>query len=364
MKIPWWTVQTAGTELNRLKEVLDSGYVNEGEVAAEFERQLREFFNVDNVVVTTSGTAALFLALKGAGIKHGDVVAVPNLTFIATASAVKLAGGEVLLLDVDPMTMTVSNEEVLRAKRSGAKAIIPVHVSGRSAWNEELRKLMYEGEMVVIEDAAEAMGSKDPHSGEYLGTMGFAGIFSFSPNKIVTTGQGGALLSNSMVVANLARTIKDQGRPTRGTGGADRHDFEGYNFKFTNLQSAVGLSQFELLEKRIEFLTELFVSYRASIVDCDHQRLLNFNTNRGEFPLWPEMAFEEKQLAVDKLELRGIGYRDIWHPLSTQKPYFSSRPFPNSTMLSKNSIWLPSSFLLTNEQIDMISNTLKCELCK
>jgi perosamine synthetase len=364
MSIPWWTVQTVGTELDNLKLVLDSGYLNEGEVATNFENRLSEIFGVSNVVVTTSGTAALFLALKSAGIRQGDLVGVPNLTFIATASAVKLAGGEVLLLDVDPVSMTVSNDEILRAKRSGVKAIIPVHVSGRSAWNEELRQVLSENEITVIEDAAEAMGSKDPTTGKHLGTIGHAGIFSFSPNKVITTGQGGALLTNDDLLAGNARSLKDQGRPVRGTGGADRHDLEGYNFKFTNIQSAVGISQLEDLEKRIIFLTELYNSYRKAIFDCEHQRLLPFSTKAGEFPLWPEINFKNKKEALNKLDKAGIGYREIWHPISTQKPYFSTSKFPNSTALSESTIWLPSSFQLSSDQVATITKTLECEICR
>lgn len=363
MSIPWWTVQTAGSELNNLKLVLESGYFNEGEVATNFEMRLAEIFGVTNVVVTTSGTAALFLALKSAGIQQGDLVGVPNLTFIATASAVKLAGGEVFLLDVDLVTMTVSNEEILRAKRSGVKAIIPVHVSGRSAWNEELHQVLSENEIIIIEDAAEAMGSKDPTTGRHLGTIGHSGIFSFSPNKIITTGQGGALLTNNESFAKTARSLKDQGRPTRGTGGADRHDLEGYNFKFTNLQSAIGVSQLEVLDNRIKFLTDLYDTYRSTIFDCVHQRLLSFCTQKGEFPLWPEMYFENKKKALAKLEEVGIGYREIWHPISTQLPYLSTHKFPNSTALSDKTVWLPSSFLLSNSQIEIITKTLECEIC-
>ena len=363
MSIPWWTVQSAGSELENLRKVLDSGYLNEGEVAANLEMLLAKVFEVDDIVVTTSGTAALFLALKAVGIKQGDLVAVPNLTFIATASAVKLAGGEVMLLDVDPDTMTVANEEVLRAKNSGVKAIIPVHVSGRSAWNDELRQLLFENEIPIIEDAAEAMGSKDPATGQFLGTIGAAGIFSFSPNKIITTGQGGALLTNNKAFAQSARSLKDQGRPVRGTGGADRHDFEGYNFKFTNLQSAVGISQLEVLSKRMKYLTDLYDLYRNLISDCEHQRLLLFNTSLGEFPLWPEMTFKDKKKTLLKFQSAKIGYREIWHPISTQKPYYSDHNFPNSEKLSENTIWLPSSFLLTEEQIGVVATTLRCDIC-
>ena len=139
---------------------------------------------------------------------------------------------------------------------------------------------------------------------------------------------------------------------------------EGYNFKFTNIQSAIGISQLEDLEKRIMFLTDLYDSYRKAIYDCEHQRLLPFSTKAGEFPLWPEISFKNKKEALNKLDEAGIGYREIWHPISTQKPYFSTHPFPNSTALSESTIWLPSSFQLSSDQVTTITKTLECEICQ
>jgi dTDP-4-amino-4,6-dideoxygalactose transaminase len=363
-EIPWWNVVSTGLEIDGLTKVIESDYYNEGNVTLDFEQKLSKDFDNSSVITATSGTSALFLALRSLGIGHGDLVAVPNLTFIATATAVTLSGAKVVLMDVDPLRMTASEKEILRVEKLGVKAIIPVHVSGRSAWNNELRRISEEGHVFIVEDAAEAMGSKDPISGKYLGTIGDAGIFSFSPNKIITTGQGGAVLTNNIEIADKVRRLKDQGRPARGTGGADRHDYEGYNFKFTNLQSAVGIAQMSALQSRRKFLSELFSSYRNAIEDCEHQRLLPFDVNRGEFPLWPEISFKDKSSIKSKFESRRIGYRDIWLPIHTQKPYLSSDSFLNSIHLSQTTMWLPSSFKLTNDQIKEIIDTLNCEVCR
>jgi dTDP-4-amino-4,6-dideoxygalactose transaminase len=362
-EIPWWNVVSTGLEIGGLTKVIESEYYNEGNVTLDFEQKLSKDFDNSSVITATSGTSALFLALRSLGIGPGDLVAVPNLTFIASATAVPLCGAKVVLMDVDPLRMTASEKEVQRVEKLGVRAIIPVHVSGRSAWNNELRRIRKEGSIFIVEDAAEAMGSKDPLSGKYLGTIGNAGIFSFSPNKIITTGQGGAVITNNIEIADKVRRLKDQGRPARGTGGADRHDYEGYNFKFTNLQSAVGIAQMSALHSRRKFLSDLYSSYRKAIADCEHQRLLPFDVNKGEFPLWPEMSFKDKSSMKSKFESRGIGYRDVWLPIHTQRPYSSSDSFLNSIQLSNTTMWLPSSFKLTNEQVEDIIDTLNCEVC-
>ncbi|CAN2224261.1 WecE Predicted pyridoxal phosphate-dependent enzyme apparently involved in regulation of cell wall biogenesis [Candidatus Nanopelagicaceae bacterium] len=363
-EIPWWSVVSTGLEVEGLAKVINSGYYNEGQVTFDFEVNLSKNFDNAAVITSTSGTSALFLALRAVGVGVGDLVAIPNLTFIATATAVTLTGAKVVLMDVDPIRMTSSEGEIQRVEKLGIKAIIPVHVSGRSAWNAELRRIRDEGRIYIIEDAAEAMGCRDPETGKYLGTIGNAGIFSFSPNKIITTGQGGAVITNDEGIEVAVRRLKDQGRPVRGTGGADLHDFEGYNFKFTNIQSAVGIAQLSSLDSRRIFLSNLFTSYRASIVDCVHQRLLPFDVQKGEFPLWPEMSFKNKAAVKRKFLDLKIGFRDIWLPISTQKPYFSKDPFMNSKQMSNTTLWLPSSFNLTGEEINLITQTLICEECK
>jgi perosamine synthetase len=364
MTIPWWTVQLSGSEKKYISEVLDSNYLNEGQTNEEFENLIAKLVGVKHAITTTSGTIALFLALKAKGIGPGDVVLVPNLTFIATATAVKLTGATVQLAEVDLLDMTIQETEIQRAVDNGISAIIPVHVSGRSAWNGALRKIRNENRIPIIEDAAEAFGSKDPKTLQHLGSLGTAGIFSFSPNKIITTGQGGAIVTNEDEIMLKIRAMKDQGRPSRGTGGADLHPMEGYNFKFTNLQAAVGLAQVEQISIRIAHLTEIYNLYRKSIKDCSHVRLFPFNTDNGEFPLWPELWAREKIQIQEKLRASGIGYRNIWFPLNTQPVFKNLKEFPNSQELSSTTIWLPSSFELTPDQVLEISRLINCEICK
>ena len=188
---------------------------------------------------------------------------VPDVTFIATANAVRMTGAQPVFLDIDPKTLNMDPEKITSVITDKTKAIIPVHVSGRAADMQAILKIADQHGLTVIEDAAEAFLSM--HEGRYLGTLGRAGCLSFSPNKIITTGQGGAVLTDDDELFGRLRELKDQGRPVRGTGGDDVHYSVGYNFKFTNLQAAVGLGQLENLEQRVEKLRGIYHQYRDEL---------------------------------------------------------------------------------------------------
>lgn len=357
--IPWWDVKVEGTELGEISKVLESGFLNEGPITENLEASFSSFLNVKHTVFTTSGTIALYLALKSAGIGPGNLVAVPNLTFIATANAVKLCGAKVLLVDTDENTLNISNEALqIAIKSNHIDALVVVHVSGRSAFSKSLLKTIELNGLRVVEDAAEAFGSKDPISGKYLGTIGVAGAYSFSPNKVITSGQGGAVVTNDTDIAQKIRELKDQGRPKRGTGGADLHPGEGFNFKFTDLQAAILTSQFKSMGARLQHLRDIYSSYKKSLKINDEGRLLIFDIENGEVPLWPEYQSNDREALLSFLDAKGIGYRRIWHPISSQHHYMTANEMKNSAKSSRSVFWLPSSFNLSKTQLELISETL------
>jgi perosamine synthetase len=273
-RIPWWQPEVGAEERDRLLRVLDSNYLNEGEVTAEFERRVAALLGAPHAVATTSGTTAIFLALAGLGIGAGDEVLVPDLTFIATANAVTMAGATPVLVDVDPHTLNIDTAALARAATARTKAVVPVHVSGRAAAMAPILEAARRLRIAVVEDAAEALLSR--HAGRYLGTFGAAGCFSFSPNKTMTTGQGGIVVTGDEALAERLRALKDQGRPVRGTGGNDVHDTIGYNFKLTNLQAAVGLAQLDKLEGRVARLRDIYRLYAAGLAGTPCIRVLPF----------------------------------------------------------------------------------------
>ena len=196
-------------ERKLLLQVLDSNFLNDGEFTTRFEDKLADLLGSKHVVAVTSGTAALFLALAGNEIGPGDEVIVPDITFIATANAVVMSGAKPVLVDVDPNTLNLSPSEFKKAITSQTKAVIPVHISGRPADMPNILEIAENHGLVVIEDAAEAFSSK--LNGKCLGTFGHAGILSFSPNKTITTGQGGAILLDDDSSRGAITRIKGSG---------------------------------------------------------------------------------------------------------------------------------------------------------
>lgn len=356
--IPWWAPQIGDAELAHVIDVLESGYVNDGEITRQFERRLAELLEVKHAVAVTSGTAALFLALTAAGIKQGDEVLVPDMTFIATANAVSLTGALPVLVDVDPDTLTIDITKAKLTRRT--RAIVPVHVSGRAAPMAQILRFARQYNLSVIEDAAEALLSR--HNGQCLGTLGQAGCFSFSPNKTITTGQGGLVVCNHDTLHERLRELKDQGRRSQGTGGDDTHHALGYNFKLTNLQAALGLGQIERLEERTKKQIAIRRMYAEGLDDVKDIRLLPFNLDSGETPQWTDAICDRRDELVAHLSAHGIQTRNFWHPLHTQAPYrLADDNFPVSAAMCKKALWLPSSFTMTNEDVQLVCEQIaKC----
>jgi perosamine synthetase len=356
--IPWWSPQIAGQEYALIQEVLDSNYLNDGEVTTRFEQEIARLVGVKYAVAVTSGTTAIFLALAGIGVGPGDEVIVPDVTFIATANAVTLTGAKPVLVDIDPLSLNISPEAVRAAITTNTKAIIPVHVSGRAADMTTIQEIASEYGLALVEDAAEAFMSAS--RGRFLGTFGIAGCLSFSPNKTITTGQGGMILTDDDALHIRLRELKDQGRPVRGTGGDDVHRSVGYNFKYTNLQAAVGLAQLMALDVRLKRQKQIHCIYAAELSGMTGISLLPFDIKGGEIPQWTDAIVERRDNLDRYLLEKDIHCRRFWHPVHTQSPYFEpDDAFPNSTRLMTKAIWLPSAFTLSDEDMHLVCQSIR-----
>lgn len=363
-KIPWWEPRIDGPkEKELLDQVLKSNFPNDGDYTTRFEKEAAERLGCAYAVGVTNCTAAMFLALKALNIGHGDEVIVPDMTFIATANAVSMTGATPVLVDIDPVMMTMDPKAFLAAITSRTRAVMPVHVSGRAARMNEILKIAAEHGIYVVEDAAEAFLSK--HNGRYLGTFGIMGCFSFSPPKTITMGQGGLMVTNDENVFFRLRELKDQGRPVRGTGGADIHHSIGYNFKLTNIQAALGLAQLTYAEERISRMVRNYELYAQYLSGMNGFLLPGFDVAQGEIPQWTDAIVERRDELDDYLKTQGIECRRFWFPIHTQAPYkLSDRSFPNSTKLSPKALWLPSAFTLTDEDIETVCRHIQFFLKK
>jgi perosamine synthetase len=352
-RVAWWQPELGQEERERVLQVLASNYINDGEMTEEFARKVATLTGAKFGIGVPSGTAAIYLSLVALGVGHDDEVIVPDMTFIASANAVSMTGGTPVLVDVDPGTLNISVAAMEAAITSKTKAVVPVHVSGRAADMENILRVCRQRGLMVVEDAAEAFCSR--HGDRCLGTFGHTGCFSFSPNKVITTGQGGVIVTNDEAIFHRLRELKDQGRPVRGTGGADTHDSIGFNFKLTNLQSAVGLGQLEKLDARLKRIRQTYRIYHDELAAVKGIRVLPFKIDSGEQPQWIDALAERRDELDDFLASNGAGCRRFWFPLHTQKPYLrDDADFPNSTRLGKEAIWLPSAFQMTDDDVRMV----------
>lgn len=353
-KIPWWQPIIGKEEEKLILKVLRSNFPNEGKLTQEFEDKLSKLLKVKHVLAVNNATSGMFLSLKALGIGPGDEVIVPDITFISTANAVEMTGAKAILADIDPETFGLNPKEIEKKISKKTKAIIPVHVSGRSANLINILKIAKKNKLYVIEDAAEAFMSM--HKGKYLGTFGITGCFSLSPAKTITTGQGGFIATNDENIYKILKRLKDQGRPVRGTGGDDIHESLGFNFKFTDLQAAVGLGQLTYLKTRITKLKNNYKLYEKYLGSNKNLKLLKFNSE--EVPQWSDGIFENRDNLVIFLKKNNIDSRNFWFPIHAQSYYKDSdKNFPIATEVSKSALWLPSAFTLSDNDIKMV-----CEL--
>lgn len=355
-KIPWWQPRIEKEDYRFVKQALDNNYINEGPLVTQFEHEIKALLGTKYAVATNNCTIAIFLALKAAGIKRGDEVIVPDITFIATVNAVDLLGAKPILVDIDPQTLNISGAAIERAITKKTTAIVPVHVTGRGADMTAIMNIAKKYNLRVIEDAAEALLSKQ--KGKFLGTIGDAGCFSFSPNKTISTGQGGVIVTNDKKIYESLKPLKDQGRPMRGTGGNDLHDTIGYNLKMTDLQAGVGLGQLRHLKERTSRMKRNYELYAKHLTGVGDIRI--YPLQEGGVPQWTDIETRRRDELEAYLKSQDIDTRKYWYPIHRQLAYKrSDKNFPESTKMSYRSLWLSSAFTLTDKDILRVCREIK-----
>jgi perosamine synthetase len=300
------------------------------------------------------------VALMAAGIGRGDEVLVPDLTFIATANAVRLAGANVKLVDVEPMRFCADPDAVEAAIGPRTRALVTVDVNGRGADYQRLEQICRKAGLVLICDAAEALGSR--RAGRMLGSFGLAGCFSFSANKTITAGQGGMVVTDSDALHDRLRELKDQGRRTGGTGGDDLHPVLGFNFKFTDLQAAVALAQFDEIDERLGAARRRDQAYVERLSNQPGLTLPAYS-EPGEVRQWSDVLIASRTEVAAALDAAKIGHRAFWYPLHRQPPYQADdRDFPHSIDISHRGLWLASRLDMSESDIDRVSSVVVAAL--
>lgn len=344
--LSWWEPAFGEEEAAAVADIVRRGFVNEGRKTAEFTQHVQEFLGVKHVLATCSGTVSLFLALKANGVGPGDEVLVPDLTFIATANAVAMCGARPVLVDIRLSDLNMDPESARRALTAKTRAIMPVHINGRPADLTALRALADEHGIALIEDAAQALGSF--FDGRALGTFGDAGCVSLAPTKMITSAQGGLLLTNRDDIRDRVVRLKDHGRLSRAW---NYHPEIGFNFKFSDVYAALADVQFKRLPERLENAKRQYRLYRDGLHGVPGIRFIDTDFDAGIVPLWVDAIVDDAAGLIEFLKGRKIDCRPFWPAIHLQAAYAGAGACPSSRYAAEHGLWFPSGAGKTDDDI-------------
>lgn len=358
----------AEPDIGRLEQryVLDalrSGWVSSlGRYVTDFEERFARYCGATQGISTCNGTAALHLALASLGIGAGDEVVVPALTFVATASAVLYTGAKPVFADVDYATWCVNAAAIARVLSPRTRAMVVVHLYGHPADMDPILKLAASHRISVIEDAAEAHGAR--YKGRRVGSLGKAGIFSFYGNKIITTGEGGMLLTSDNRLAGRARFLRDHAMSQEKRYV---HPEIGYNYRLTNIQAALGLAQLERIDSFIARRRDIMRWYREALGSREDV-VLNPAMPWAESANWMASALFPASIGAGRIAGRlrelGVDTRPFFRPMHMLPPFAGNRyhgatRFPVAGDLAARGLNLPTAGRLHRSDIRYIAGAVK-----
>lgn len=365
MNIPLARPDISDLERRYVMEVLETPNLSLGPWLGEFERRLAVYAGVRHAVAVNSGTSALHLVVRGLGIRDNEEVVTTPFSFIASANCIVFERAKPVFVDIDPLTLNIDAELAEQAIMPRTRAILAVDVFGHPANWDRLSELAKKYSLKLIEDAAEAVGSE--YRGRKCGSFGDAAIFAFYPNKQMTTGEGGAVLTDNEDLARLCRSMRNQGRSENGEWL--QHCRLGYNYRLSDINCALGLAQLErlgemlrqrarvasLYNERLQSLQSVTLPHVAADVKVAHFvyviRLSEGYTAR------------HRDKVIFELRKRGIGCSDYFSPIHLQPLYrtmgYQPGDFPVTESISERTIALPYHNHLTEAEVDYVVEQLK-----
>tara|TARA_B110000240_G_scaffold166937_1_gene188495 strand:+ start:4458 stop:5546 length:1089 start_codon:yes stop_codon:yes gene_type:complete len=349
---PWFDNQ----EQEALNKYMgEGGWVTEFKKTFEFQDLIKDFTGAKHCFIVNNGTISLTIMAMAAGIKSGDEVLVPNYTMVATPNSLKMFGAEPKFIDVDPNTLCISLNEIKKNITPKTKAIFLMNANGRYPLDiDDIVSYCKDNNLILLEDSAQALGSFYP-DGTHQGRKGIAGSFSFSAPKIISTGQGGAIITDDDELAHNVSRLKDFGR---SGGGNDVHEMIGFNFKFTDIQAVLGIVQMGKLDWRVKRMKEIYARYRENLLNFKEVQFFNQDL-KNTTPWFIDIKAQKRDDLMAFLKLNNIGSRIMYPPINKQQAYNVEGEHIVSNEIGVSGLWLPSSSKLTDEQIDFICEKIK-----
>ncbi len=351
-----------GNELAYLSDCIQTGWISsQGAYVKRFEKEFAEFCGAQYPVAVSNGTVALHLALAAFDIKAGDEVIVPDLTFAASINAVIYTGATPVIVDVDKTTWTISVAEIEKNITPRTKAIMPVHLYGHPSHMDEIMALAKKHNLLIIEDAAEAIGGK--YKNKHVGSFGDAATFSFFGNKTITTGEGGMVFFKDKKAYEKAIVLRDHGMSKEKKYW---HEFVGFNYRMTNMQAAIGCAQLERINEFVEQKRKLAIFYNKILNETGNfiippQESWAINGYWLYTAILKESANISRDTLMEKMLKNGVETRPAFYPLHEMPPYKnypSKSSFENSKHISAQGISFPSSVNISQEELDNIAQAL------
>jgi perosamine synthetase len=355
-----------GNEKRYLDACIDSGWISsEGPFVREFERKFAERVGRKYGVAVANGSAALDVAVAAVGIKSGDEVIMPTFTIISPAASVVRAGGIPVLVDSDPKTWNMDATQIEAKITERTRAIVIVHIYGLPADMDPVIEVAKKYRLKIIEDAAEMHGQT--YRGKPCGSFGEVSIFSFYPNKHITTGEGGMVVTNDEVFADRCSSLRNLCFQSQKRFV---HEELGWNFRITNMQAALGLAQLERLDEFVVRKRRMGQRYTELLSDMPGLQLPVKRTEYAENIYWvyglvlkDDLPFESEE-AMRRLSAREIGSRPFFwcmheQPVFRKAGLFKGERYPVAENLSRRGFYIPSGLALTEEQMETVSRTMK-----
>lgn len=345
-----------------LLEAFDSGWISsQGPFLERFERDFAAFAGTRHALAICNGTAAVHLSLLALGVKPGDQVILPTLTFVATANAVRYMGAEPVFVDCEPDTWNLDPEQVAAAVTPRTVGIIAVHLYGHPCEMDRLQAVADRHGLWLVEDAAEAHGAT--YRGRRVGSLGKVAAFSLYGNKILTTGEGGVVTTDDDAVARRVRLFRGQGMDP---GRRYWHVVVGYNYRMTNLAAAIGVGQLQKAEQLISARRNLAAWYQEELAGCA-ELVLPVERPEVQSSWWlysvrlraAEGHPQLRDALMRCLAADGIETRPFFHCMHTLPPHARLGLFPVADAVATSGLNLPSAFRLTRDDVRIIAGRLR-----
>jgi perosamine synthetase len=355
-KIPQVDLFFDGAELAAVEESMHKRWLTEGPWCKAFQEAIRARTGSKHVLFAPNGTLGLFLALLGLDLQPGDEVLVPTFTFYGSATAAVFAGLKPVFVDVDPGTFNVRASDFEPAIGPRTRALMPVHIYGQSCDMEGIMALARKHGLKVVEDAAQALGTT--LKGRNAGTFGDIGVFSTFSDKVITTGEGGILVTDSDELAGRLALLRNQGRPHAGTFV---HPSLGMNFRITDLQAAIGVAQMKKLPQILADRAKKWNLYMEGLKGVGDLEFMQIVPGSTIVPFRFPILTGRRDALAKHLEQRGIQMRGFFYPMHLQpklKPAVPQR-LPAAERLHERGLCLPVYVNLTDEQIGEITGAIR-----